>query len=455
MSIKEDKIQQRIIDLIDENRDEIIAFARDIYDHGELGYKEFKTSAKFSSFLEGLQLRTQKQLAITGVKGYLNEDRKETASLALIGELDALRIPNHNHSNPETDAAHCCGHHCQLAGVIGAALALTDKEVADALDGQVVFFAVPSEEYGEIEFKNKLKEEGKIRYGGGKSELIRLGAFDDIHLSIAHHTGLSPVSVGGGTGNGFVSKVIRYKGKAAHAAGAPHRGVNALNAAAVGLSALAYHRETFMDKDCVRIHPIITKGGNLVNVVPDEAVIETLVRASSIEAINDASIKTDRSFKAGALALGAKVEIETMPGYLPTLAQKANPEILAAAKLAAGDKYPVDEADTEFHSGGSTDLGDLEHVQPVISFRTGGMKDQLHSESFDILDEELAYIVTAKIFALSAYALLKNGAEEARKIIQEYKPVFSKDQYIEYMEGFICKEFYPQSKSRTDDAYLL
>ena len=94
----------------------------------------------------------------------------------------------------------------------------------------------------------------------------------------------------------FVSKVIRYKGVAAHAAGAPYKGINALNAASLGLSALAYQRETFKDEDHVRVHPIITKGGNLVNVVPDEVVIETLVRASNKDAIADAAFKTDRAF---------------------------------------------------------------------------------------------------------------------------------------------------------------
>ena len=306
----------------------------------------------------------------------------------------------------------------------------------------MVFYAFPSEEYGEIEFKNKLKEEGKIRYGGGKSELIRIGGFDDIDLSLAHHTGLEPITVGSGTGNGFVSKVIKYKGKAAHAAGSPHLGVNALNAASIGLSALAYHRETFRDDDCVRIHPIITKGGNLVNVVPDEVVIETLVRASNVEAIHDAAKKTDRAFKAGALALGAEVEIDTMPGYLPTLAEKANPQVLEAAKLATGNHYPVLEQDTSRHSGGSTDLGDLEHLQPVLLFNTGGMEDRLHSEKFDIIDEELAYIVTAKIFALSAYNLLKNGATEARKVVEDYHPIFTKEEYLAYMESFINNEVF-------------
>lgn len=113
--------------------------------------------------------------------------------------------------------------------------------------------------------------------------MIRIGAFDDIDLDIVHHTEDEDICVGATSNNGFVSKVIRYKGVAAHAAGAPYKGINALNAASLGLSALAYQRETFKDEDHVRVHPIITKGGNLVNVVPDEVVIETLVRASNKE----------------------------------------------------------------------------------------------------------------------------------------------------------------------------
>lgn len=440
MSLEIDATEQKILDIIDAKREAILRFARDIYTHAELGYKEYRTSEKFADFMKELGLNTQSELAVTGVKAYLNEEKKDTLSLALIGELDALRIPAHKYVNPETQAAHCCGHHAQLAGVIGAALALTNEEVKDKLDGQVVFFAVPAEEYGEIEFKNRLAEEGKIRYGGGKCELIRIGAFDDIDLDLVHHTGEDDISVGSGSNNGFVSKVIRYRGVASHAAGAPHLGVNALNAASIGLSALAYQRETFQDADSVRVHPIITKGGNLVNVVPDEVVIETLVRAANKEAILDAAAKTDRAFQAGALAIGARCEITTMPGYLPTLKAEADEDVLAAAKIAADSSektYKVVEQDINFHSGGSTDVGDIQHIQPVLTFNTGGKVSGLHAVDFDIVDEELAYIVTAKIFALSAYRLLRDGAVKGRKIVEEYHPKMNKEEYLQYMEALI------------------
>ena len=94
-------------------------------------------------------------------------------------------------------------------------------------------------------------------------------------------------------------------------------GINALYAAQIALAAINALRETFRDEDTIRVHPIITHGGSQVNVIPGEVRLETYVRGRSVEAILDANKKVDRAFRAGALALGAKVEIETLPGYMP------------------------------------------------------------------------------------------------------------------------------------------
>lgn len=431
-----DQIEKKIIQIIEEKRSCIIDFARDIYCNAELGYKEFRTSKKFVDFMKTLLSDVKENLAVTGAKAYLNREKKENFSLALLGELDALRIPNHVYANPKTQAAHCCGHHAQLAGVIGAAIALADAEVAECLDGQVVFFATPAEEYGEIEFKNTLIEKGQIQYGGGKCELIRIGAFDDIDACLAHHISMTGISVGSGSHNGFVSKVIRIRGKAAHAAAAREEGINALYAANMGLQALAFNKETFKDSDCVRIHPIMTKGGDLVNVIPDEAVIETLVRGKTKEVVGDAAVKTDRSFKAGAMALGAGYRIETMPGYLPALPQAFPEELVEGVKEVVGNRE-VTEIPSAVHDGGSTDVGDVQHLLPVLTFQTGGARGGLHQTAFEITDEEEAYVLTAKIFAVTAYRMLKNGAAIGKQIAQEYKPVFAnKEEYIAFLNEF-------------------
>jgi amidohydrolase len=430
-----DEVEKLIIKTIDDHREEILEFANDIYTHAELGYKEFRTSEKFKEKMRALGLPLQEDLAITGAKAFLNQDKKDNISLAVIGELDALRIPTHKYANPETLSAHCCGHHAQLTGVIGAAIALSAAEVADKLDGQVEFFAVPAEEYGEVEFKNTLIEQGKIKYGGGKCELIRIGAFDDIDISLAHHTDEEGNRIGSGSCNGFVSKVIRIKGKAAHAAGAPDQGINALSAVTIGLSALGLNRETFRDEDHVRVHPILTKGGNLVNVVPDEAVIETLVRGASLDAFSDAAKKTDRSFKAGAMAIGADYRIETMPGYLPEIPQSLPDELIDAFDELTDHNYEV--VSPSHHTNGSTDVGDVQHLLPVLTFRTGGITGGLHQDNFDVVDEDTAYILTAKMFAISTYRLLKDGAALAKSITNGYEPKFkNKEEYIQFMDSF-------------------
>ena len=128
-----------------------------------------------------------------------------------------------------------------------------------------------------------------------------------------------------------------------------------------------------------------------------------------------------------------------MPGYLPTIPVDAPDELVEAARLAADDKYNVNVFDgTNKPSGGSTDVGDLQHIQPVFTFNTGGaVGSGLHSVDFDINDEELAYIVTAKIFALTTYRFLKGKAAAARKLVNDYKPIFTKQEYIDFMESMI------------------
>ena len=431
-----DNIEEKIINIIDKNRDKIISFSRDILESPELGYKEVRTAEKVSEILKDLVENLEINLAITGVKGYLKNKNKEELNVAIIGELDAIVVPKNQYANKETGACHACGHHAQLAGLIGSAIALSDEEVKNSFKGNISFFAVPSEEYGEIEYKLLLKDKGLIKYGGGKAELIRIGAFDDINISIVHHLDPSgsDIGIGDKSSNGFVSKLTRYEGKASHAAATPHLGINAVNASSIGLSSIAFQRETFKESDTIRVHSIITKGGGLVNVIPDEVVIESLVRANNIEAIIETSKKVDRSLKAGALAVGAKIEIKTEPGYLPVIPLEPSKVMIDIAnEVLPNGKITVSKK--EDHTEGSSDVGDLTHIMPVLKFSTGGCSGELHSSEFDIIDEEIAYITTAKIMALTAYRILKDNNKEAKKIINDFKPKFTINEYKEYMDN--------------------
>ena len=281
-----------------------------------MGYKEHKTAALVKAELEKLGIEPECSLAVTGVKGRM-AGASSGVTVAVMGELDAVTCATNPDANPETGAAHACGHNAQIAAMLGAAMGLS--AVREYLDGDVCFFAVPAEEFVELSEREALVNEGKIKYLGGKQELIRLGEFDDVDMAMMVHAhgndGEPMVAVDGGS-LGFVAKTIEFYGKATHGS-TPYEGINALNAATLALACINAQRETFRDEDKVRIHPIITNGGELVNVVPANATIETYVRGASFEAIKDASMKVDRAVTGAAYAVGAKSEVKNFKGYLP------------------------------------------------------------------------------------------------------------------------------------------
>jgi metal-dependent amidase/aminoacylase/carboxypeptidase family protein len=243
--------------------------------------------------------------------------------------------------------------------------------------------------------------------------------------------------------NGCLVKTIRYIGKAAHAGGAPHRGVNALYAAQIGLAAINAIRETFRDEDTIRVHPIITHGGSQVNVIPAEVRLETYVRGKSVEAILDADARVDRALRAGALALGAQVEIETLPGYLPLFNHMGMAEQFkanAAARLGA------DQVTETGHRSGSTDMGDLSHVMPIVHPYMGGATGSGHGADYAIADPRLAYVEPAKQLALMAVDMLWDDAAAAREILRTWKPRLTKEAYLAFQRGISRTELFDGSK---------
>jgi metal-dependent amidase/aminoacylase/carboxypeptidase family protein len=221
--------------------------------------------------------------------------------------------------------------------MLGAAVGLIRAKARDHLSGKVFFLGTPAEEFIEIEERLRMREQGKIQYLGGKQELVRLGYLKDKHLCmLVHaHSGLTQRKMlFGGRTNGFLAKSIRFHGKPAHAGVSPHEGINALNAACLAIINIHAQRETFREDDQIRVHPIITKGGDVVNVVPYDVRMETYVRGARLEAITDANAKVDRSILAGADAVGAKVAIQNIPGYLPLIQNPAMSQIAKSNALA-------------------------------------------------------------------------------------------------------------------------
>ena len=175
----------------------------------------------------------------------------------------------------------------------------------------------------------------------------------------------------------------------------------------------------------------------MLNVVPDTVVVDGMIRANNLTALEAASAAFDRAFEGCAHAIGAKAEVESWQGYMPIIYQPANDALrLAAAAVNADGNLTIEEATVLQKNAASSDVGDLSHVMPIVNFTHGGVKGALHSADFSIVDEQKALILPAKMFALSVYHLLKNNAELAKKEIAEHKPVFTKKGYKEYVDTF-------------------
>lgn len=435
-------LKRRVRETIDENEAAIRSLAESVHAEPELGYKETETTRKVADEFRGLGLDVETELAVTGARarageadGAADADADDEFVFALLGELDALVNPGHPAADPETGACHACGHEAQLANLVGAAYGLVASGVVDDLPGAVEFIAVPAEEYLDLEYRRNLLEDGEIEFFGGKQELIRRGYFDDVDCAAMIHaaseTPEREVS-SNFSSNGFVGKTVQYEGRESHAGGAPEEGVNALNAAMTGMNAVNANRETFPDEEHVRVHPIVTKGGDGVNVVPADVRMESYVRAKSVDAIEDANATTNRALESGAMAVGANVTIEDFPGYLPL---RTDETLVAAfddnAREVIGEDAVFGE---QQHVTGSTDMGDVSQIVPSVHPWTGGFEGAVHSTEFGVADEEMAYLLPAKVTASMVVDVLADP--EKREAVREAKAgKRSTDEYLEIVRG--------------------
>lgn len=401
----------------------------------ELGFFEVRTSSLVRDALSGLGYSVEGGLARTGLRARLT-GREARPRVAVLGELDALPMPEH--PKARDGVAHACGHHAQLAVLYLVAAGL--RSIATELDGSVSFIATPAEEFVDLERRLALREAGEIEFLGGKSELIRRGVFDDVDMALLVHSTTRPEErelAFGGRMNGLVAKHIRYVGRATHAAASPHLGVNALSAAEVALAALNAARETTRDEDHVRFSAVIRSGGASPNVLPDDVRVEALVRAASMEALAIAERAAQRAFRAGALGVGAGCTISTIAGYLPLRQDPTLLEIIRPLGEAVSGTAAVA---TGVDRAGSTDLGDLGHLMPVAQLWTGGASGSLHGPDFFILDRETAVLRPSLVVATAVAALLSDGASAAARVLEGFRPAMTSRDYLAYLRRISVEE---------------
>ena len=419
-------LKKIVCDTIDANKEKIYAIGRSIYEKPELGYKEVFASETVKKTFDELGLKYEDGLAVTGIKAKLKDDTAGP-NIAIMGELDAVVCPDHPNADPVTGAAHCCGHFAQTAAMLAAAIGL--NAVKDEISGgNITFLSTPAEECVELEWRKGLIADGKLKYLGGKQELIRTGVFDDIDMAMMVHGTNFDDNINCSAPNvGFIAKNVKFIGKEAHAGFAPWDGANALNAASLALMAINSIRETLKDQDCIRIHPIITKGGTLVNIVPNDVRMEMYVRGATIEAIKDANAKVNRAIRGCAYAIGCEVVIDDLPGYLP---MSDDMNLAKVFEENAKQLYPEKNVVHVKEVGGASgDVGDVQAIMPCIQGGVGGFINDFHSKHFQPGDEELIYIVPAKLMACTAIDLLADDAAKAKEIIANFDSPYNCKNY--------------------------
>lgn len=301
-----------------------------IYNNPELGNEEYKAVEALTTFLKDHNFEIETSIAgmDTAFKATFDSG-KPGMTIGYLCEYDAL-----------PKIGHGCGHN--MIGVMSAGAGVALSKVLNEIGGKVIVYGTPAEETN-----------------GGKVILVEAGVFDELDAAmIVHPDGETRAS---GSSSALYPIRFIYRGKTAHAASCPEKGINALNSVIQlfnGIDALRQH----VTPD-VRMHGIITKGGVAANIVPDEAIADFYFRASTKERVNDVIEKVKKIAEGAALMTGATLEMERYELPYDDLNTNEKLSEMFNNNLRELGITDIKEAKA---TGGSSDIGNVSYVAPTI-----------------------------------------------------------------------------------------
>ena len=422
---------KNIAKIVEKYSDLILKVERDLWAMPEAGFFEHKTNAYLIKAFEDMGYKLTKAEDITGFYTVIDTG-KAGPTVLVLAELDSVICDSHPECDKETGAVHSCAHHAQCAALLGVAKALKEKETLEGLCGKIKLCFVPAEEGIQISRRKELINKGVITFASGKAEFIARRYFEDVDIAFMVHQTLAEgykFAVIEGH-NGVIRKKTTFKGKAAHAGAYPHDGINALNVASTAITTINSLRETFKEEDRIRVHSITTKGGNAVNTVPEEVIMESYVRGSSVKALKDANKKVNRVIAAVSAAFGANATIEDISGSEP---MNDNKDMIRCVEDVVEELHGKGALCYKPFSPASTDMGDVSVMFPAVHAYVCGVKGNFHGNDFYVTDPKLAFVDSATFQVRLIRELLKNNAERAKQVIANYTPQFaSVDEYVKH-----------------------
>ena len=312
-------------------RDELVALSHRIHAHPELGFEEERASGWLAEMLDAAGFKVSRGICELPT-AFVAEAGSGPLCVALCAEYDCL-----------PGIGHACGHNVIAAMAAGAGIAAA--RVADDVGLTVRVIGTPAEEGG-----------------GGKILLLERGAFMGVHAAMMVHP--APVDAVEPPVLALTQFCVRYTGKEAHASAFPEFGINAADALTVAQTAIGLLRQHIRQTD--RIHGIVTRGGDMPNVVPAHTEAHYIVRARTLADLGEVRAKVLRCFEAGALATGARLAVAD--DHEPYTEMEHDREIAALYRRnaeALGRAFPDLGMFLE-RAAGSTDMGNISLAIPSI-----------------------------------------------------------------------------------------
>lgn len=384
---------ERLRQAIDGMEQELFGISKRMYDEPELGHMETKSARLLQEFLKGHGVSVEAPVAgmETAFRGVV-PGKGDSPVVAMMAELDAL---------PEI--GHGCGHN--IIGTAACAAAAALATIPAELPGQALLLGSPA-------------EEGGVENAGGKVLMVREGLFNKVDAAIMIHPSSANMVVT--SSNGREAIEVSFYGKPAHAAGAPHEGINALEACIQmfnGINSLRQHV-----RPDVRIHGIITKGGVAPNIVPEFAQARVYVRAAERRYLAEVVEKVKHCAEGAATATGARV---TFRNFANTYEPMRTNHVVADVMSANFRELGIEIEGAERGGAGSTDMGNVSHVVPSVHAYIGICDRGIAGHSREFAEATVAeggragLLAAAKILAYTTFDLL-NQPDLLRRAWDEF-----------------------------------
>jgi aminobenzoyl-glutamate utilization protein B len=381
MSITKEK--QEMIAWLEDNAALFTKMSDEIWETPELAWEEFMASRLQADFLEGEGFTITWDIADMNT-AFIAEWGEGKPVIGFIGEYDALPgLSQKNQPTPEPvvegGPGQGCGHNLLGTAAVASALAVKRWLESTKTKGVVRYYGCPAEEKG-----------------SGKVFMARAGVFDDLDAAFNFHPSkLNTPSKGSCVG--VNARFYRFHGVTSHAGGAPHKGRSALDAVELMNVGVNYLREHV--KDDVRIHYIITKGGQAPNIVPDEAEANYYIRAAQPDYLEEVTERVRKVAQGAAMMTETTLEEIIEGGCSPMLSNHYLADLQHTAMEFIG---PVEFTDEEMAYAQTINDGfpttNAENIDWLIEYgnpspesveRLNQYRDKpLVGENFPALDED-------------------------------------------------------------------